>query len=390
MWKESHRAPQGRPRLLFLEALEERHLFAHGPVSGITPLQMPPPPAPQVAIVNPASAAGDLAGADGSHGAHAGVRKQATKAAPPGHDKPTPPDPKQPGPTGLPPGRAKALGQDGGAAGPAPTTSDPGPQIAAPPEADGSGPQMTPAVSARAASQVNLQPPAGEAAGTAAPAGPARETGGPAPMSPGDREAEDAGTAAAQAVPLEGDASLQGLARPNEVNVQDDAPPGADPVVSPGAGPHRPTLAGAASLRAPTDAALGPGQGDGWLGVTAGGVLEEAFEVTDVLDDGPPGSPDVLPRGTVPLSQGEGLVGEFLPFDAQALGAGLWCFLGRFATAGRQLGGLPRSAWLLAAAALAAAGEFLRRRAQADLAAADERQELVRWSPDLGPTAEDA
>jgi hypothetical protein len=383
MWKRSRRSRQGHPRPLFLEALEERRLLSHGLGKGVAALLRTPPPA-QTVIVNPAPAHGDQAGPDVSHHPHANGRQQASPAEAHGKDKPKPADSEQgDGQTGKPPGHAKGHDQDGGATPPGRAQtdrSDPDLQPAPHPQVDGEGPRPAQAGPGRAASPAALPPPGGEAARPADRPGPAGDSDDPTPVPPEAREADGAGTWVPQPQPAEGDADLRAPAGPNAQGTAQRAA-----VVNPGAAVQPRAGESGASLRVSAGAVLGPGQGGGGL---LGAV---APEIAAALFDGARGLLEDLPDGTFPLSQGEDLVGEFLPFDPLALEAGLRGFLEQFEVAGQQLADLPPSAWLLAAAALVTAGELLRRRqAQAGRAAAEARRDALRWFPDMVPAEEDA
>jgi hypothetical protein len=383
MWKRSHRARQGHPPRLFLETLEERRLLAHGLHGGLTPL-LRMPPSHQAAIVKPAHADKGQGGPDGGRHGHAGDGEKAAHADTHGHDKPKPPDPGHGADhPDVPPGHAKGHDEDKDETGPGPAQtgmSDPDPQTTAPSQANGGSRQTTPVEPNRAASPVALQPPGVEASRTRNPAVPADDTGGPPPVRPEGTEVDGEGVWAAQPQPIDGDADPNEVARPD---AQNTAPRAA---MLPRAGP------GGASLRAPADAAVGPVQGAGWLGPVAGGLLGEVVsEIGGVLVEGGLESLEGLPGGTLTLSQGEDLVSQFVPFDPQALEAGLRQLVGQLEVAGRQLADLPPSGWVLAAAALATAGELLRRRrAQAESLAANERRDAFRWFPDVGHTEEDA
>jgi hypothetical protein len=224
-----------------------------------------------------------------------------------------------------------------------------------------------------------------EAASTGeAVAGPAGDNSDPAPIPPAPpAPGPDNAAAAIQAAQA---------AQPNGVNVLDNVQDGnlLDNALPDGGGAVNPKPA---AMHALTAALFGTGAASWWAENGGGAVLEEgASEVLGALLDVPFGSVETPPEGMVPLSQGADLVAGFLPFDAPTLAAGLQRFLEQFEVSGWRLADVPPSFWLLAAA-LAMAGEVLRRRqrrGQTALATAEEMRETLQWFPDLGRVEDDA
>jgi hypothetical protein len=260
--------------------------------------------------------------------------------------------------------------------------ADPAPETLPPPEESG-----VPEASGRVDPQRSgdrdgaMNPPGAEASSPrVAVVVPAGDNGDPAPLPP---EGPDlwAGNAGVVQRAVDGEASRL------EANVHDNASREVGTVVNLGPAPWQPQpVPGGANPNEIAEALAGTGTGKRWMDAVAD-------EVAGSLRNGPLGSPEALPDGTVPLSQGEDLVSEFLPFDHQTLEAGLRRFLDKLEVSGWQLGNVPPWVWMLAATTLAMAGEVLRRRwrrGQTDLAVADETRHALRWFPNLGHTEEDA
>jgi hypothetical protein len=310
------------------------------------------------------------------------------------------------------PNLASGEGNWNGAPGP---TEQPPPPVdtgeVSPPGENGDGSQTTVTASDGGSGQEDSQPPATTAPGGAAPspsdpggkasaapatagavAGPASGTGAPVPVA-SEASAPGAGDAGPVQQATEGADPRAGVNVPDN-NVQDNAPHQAA-VTNPGPAPFQLQLVRDAAIMNAVGAGMsGTGTGSRQPDGAAEGLPEDgAPEIVGELPEGPPGSPEVPASGTVPLSQGEGLVSGFLPFDARTLGAGLRRFLEQLKVSAWQLPNVAPSVWLLTAAALAAAGEVVRRRwrrVQTEVEAAEERRETFRWFPDLGHTEEDA
>jgi hypothetical protein len=179
---------------------------------------------------------------------------------------------------------------------------------------------------------------------------------------------------------------------PNEPPVTGAVPQEAVAVLSPAAAQQLSLLHDGVNSQARADAIFGLPDDGRWLDTVAGEVLgRDTPEVADARVEELLPLREARPDGTVPLSQGEDLVNGFLPFDAGTLEAALKRFLEQLQVPSGQLAGLPLSSWLLAGAALAVAGEALRRRwrRQTDLVSAGEMEDTLRWFPHLGHTEED-
>jgi hypothetical protein len=181
-----------------------------------------------------------------------------------------------------------------------------------------------------------------------------------------------------------------------EVTVPVNRPPEDDtpvPDAIPNVGDPAPLPALGGSTKAKLDGSTDRGQAGWWGDVVAGALLANVTpELAGVLVDDPGRLFEPLQEDAVPLSEGADLLGGFMAFDPKVLQAGLRLFLDQLPLSGWQLSNMPLSAWLLAGAALAAAGEVVRRRWRASgtgLVTADEMQEAFRWFPDLGPTEEE-